>query len=67
MFLGPPCLMMCPVTIPGSEQDWQSKNVIKKSIQVHIVYLKSGIVNFFFPQVLLFLYDTKYLYETLKK
>lgn len=26
MFLGPSCLMMCPVTIPGSEQDWQSKN-----------------------------------------
>lgn len=58
--------MMCPVTIPGSDQDWQSKNAIKKSIQVHIVYLKSGAVNFFL-QELLFLYDTTCLYEILKK
>lgn len=42
MFLGPSCLMMCPVTIPGSEQNQKSKNAIKKSIQLHIAYLKSG-------------------------
>lgn len=49
--------MMCPVTIPGSEQDWQSKNAIKKSIQIHFVYLKSGAMSFFFfLLVLLFLY-----------
>lgn len=63
--------MMCPVTIPGSEQDWQSKNAIKKSIQIHFVYLKSGAMSFFFfspsAPVSLCLYDTEYLYETLKK
>lgn len=65
--------MMCSVTIPGSELDQKSKNAIKKkSSQLHIVCLKSG--SSVLPrrplpaaQEILFLCDTKYLYENVKK